>query len=140
MQFLKLSFLLLFVLSIAACGGEDDDAAPSCTVADFVGTYTATSTCDDDDPGDDPADATITLTEFGDGLDLEIVETIDNGTITTTIDQPLTVTNCEANIRVTQDDIVGSYRIQLDGNRITVTETFQNADGNDVCTYVGTRN
>ncbi len=43
MKTLKLSFLLLFVFIIASCSKEEE---ATCTLADWLGTYTGTALCD----------------------------------------------------------------------------------------------
>jgi len=130
MNLLRLSFLLVLVFSLVACG-DDDEGAGSCTQADWVGTYTGTSDCDGL-----TEDVTVTITANGsDAVDI-VWET---PTVETEYD-PINLNGCNLN----QSDSTGGLSISVDatlnGDNLTLTEIITNTGNSSTCELTATRN
>lgn len=141
MKALQLLFLCLGVLTFAACGNDDDEAA-SCMASDFTGTYAGTLTCDEDEPDDVPTVVTVNITEgtADNTIRIGFVEIFDGGTTEVDLDVDIPVSGCTATFNGTEDGITFTYSVRLDGDRVTVEETVSVAGGESgTCTYTAER-
>lgn len=130
MNFLKLSFLLVFAISLVACGSDDD--AGSCTQADWVGIYTGSSDC-----GAGPEDVTVTVT--AEGTNAIVIESDGDGTIQLDSD-PIEFNGCRADDSLTDSGITFDFDADLDGDNLTVsTEISGGSSFDSECTFTVTR-
>ncbi|TXF85685.1 hypothetical protein FUA23_20225 [Neolewinella aurantiaca] len=134
MKVLKLSLFLFAILSITACGDDDDQMAAVCSQSDWVGTYSGTITCVED--GDtDTEDVTVTITASGAD---NIIVSYEQPGITTTYD-PLPFTNCEFSLTASEQGITLTSTGETDGNNITLTEIYSAGTESSTCTIEATR-
>jgi hypothetical protein len=129
MKLFKLSFLFLALLSVAACG--DDDDTIDCTQSDWIGTYAGSIDCDGTEE-----DVTVTITSSG--TDNLIV--IYNTTALETEFDPLPFTSCDLVANSSSGSLTLAINATLDGDRLTFNEATT-VDGNtSLCSITATRN
>jgi hypothetical protein len=135
MNLLKLSFILIIALSIAACGEDEEPIiTPSCTQADWIGTYTGTLNCGS---GDDST--TVTITASGAEaiiIKYEIIGSQISGTITY---DPMTPIGCALNFEETQQGITLKVDATLDGNNFSFRDVTTYSGGSDDCMITAIR-
>ena len=119
------AFLLLSVIAFFSSCGDDP-----CTQSDWVGTYTGTVTCDGNSE-----EGTVTITANGTE---EVVIRYSTDTQLTEYD-PLTPTDCT--ISLSQDDagITVSITATLDGDNLTINESFSVGGTTSTCNVVASR-
>jgi len=131
MKFLKLSFFVALIFTFAAC-----DTTDNCVQADWVGTYTATQSCD----GGTADDATVTITASGsDAIIIETVIADSSGSLTTTTD-PIVFDGCAFSVSASQGGVTLVSTGTLDGDNLTLTDTYSGSGSSTVCTTSATRN
>lgn len=134
MKLLQLSLLFFALLSVAACGDDDDQMAAVCSQTDWVGTYTGTITCVED--GDtDTDDVTVTIIASGAN---NLIISYEQPGISTEYD-PLPFTNCSLDASSSEQGITLTIAADLDGDTFTVAETFSVGNESSVCTITATR-
>lgn len=134
MKTFKLTFLLLALLTVAACG-DDDDTPVVCGQADWVGTYTGTVDCNGI-----VVDATSTITASGADNIILAYNAIDtSGTTTLTFD-PLPFDGCDLNATASGGGDTVTLDADLNGDELTINLTTTNAAGTTNCVVRATRN
>ena len=129
MKYLKLSILLLAVLCFNACG--DDDVDPTCTQADWIGTYDGSIDCDGV-----TEDVNVTITASGAEAVVIFYET-PTGTGEYV---PLTPSECDIDRTDTDMGITLTVDVVLDGDNFTLIQTVSSDTGTNLCTLTATRN
>jgi len=129
MNFLRLSFLLVLLATVAACG--DDDSSPTCTQAEWVGTYTGTIDCDG-------ASEAVTVTITASGSDAIIVK-YETVTIETETD-PLTPNGCDLDRTGTTGGVTITVDATLDGDNLTYQDVITVGADVATCDITATRN
>ncbi len=129
MNLLKLSLFSLLVVAFAACK-KDKDSTPTCTQADWVGTYEGSIVCDG-------TTETVTVTIVASGADAIVIE-YETATSTTTYD-PLTPTNCTITESGTDSGITYAVDASLDKDKFTIKETYTVAGATSICDLTATR-
>ena len=128
MNLLKLSFSLLLIFTLAACG--DDDSAPACTQSDWVGTYMGTQDCDGN-----TEDVTVTITASG--SDAIIVEYQSlNGDAEF---DPLTPNGCNLDRTESAGGNTLTVDANLDGNNLNFIDIIALGTTTATCTITATR-
>ena len=129
MNFFRLSFFLLLVVAMTACG-KDDDGTVTCTQSDWVGTYEGTLDCDGT-----VEDVTVTITASGADAIIIVYETT---TVTAEYD-PLTPDACD--LTATSSDIGISLTVDaaLDGNKLAFSEVLTLGGSTSTCDITATR-
>ena len=123
---LKFSLLIIATMLLAnSCSKDDDDDQPSCAQADWIGSYTASTTCDPDRV--EVYDVEITA---GTGEN-DLIFTDSEGD-----DSNITISGCE----IPEFGIFTiSFSGSLSGNAITYTITDSDPDDMYSCTVTYTK-
>ena len=130
MKLFKLTFFLAIALFVTACG--DDDSSPStCTQSDWVGTYEGTVDCDGT-----VEDVTVNITANGTDNIVIIYET---ATVETEYD-PLPPDGCSLNNTGTGNGLTVTVSATLDGDDLTLNESFTDGSITSICDLTATRN
>lgn len=115
MNLLRLSFLLVLILGLSACG-SDDESSTSCVQSDWVGTYTGTVDCDGT-----VEDVTVTITASG--TDAVIIK-YESATMETEYD-PITPDGCTIDQSQSDSGITLSLEVTLDGDNLRMDESIE---------------
>ena len=134
MKFLKILFLMALVATFTACGDDEEDLPTDCVQADWVGTYTGTSSCTASTGDED--DATVIITASG--TDAVIVVTIIPG-LESEYD-PIVIDACRLEFSDTDSGITLSVDAMLDGDELIFDEIFEAGGQSETCTIIATRN
>lgn len=135
MKAFKLTFFLLAILSITACGDDEDEMMAVCSQADWVGVYTGNQDCTEE-----PGAEAVTLTITADGTDaVNFVYEYDDNTTISNVD-PITIDNCGFRFSGSEQGITLTLEATLDGDKITFVETTTVGSESDACTIEATRN
>ena len=129
MKAFKLTFLLLTLLTIAAC--EDDEDPIVCGQSDWVGTYEGTIDCDGT-----VEDVTLVITASGAD---NIVVVYSTATQSTTYD-PLPFTECTLVNMASGGGVSANINLALNGNTLTLDETLSIDTTSTNCMATLTRN
>jgi hypothetical protein len=130
MNYLKFAFFLLLALSYTAC--EDDDGNdPSCTQADWVGTYSGTIDCDGD-----VEDVSVTITASGEN---DIVIKYSTMAVDAEYD-PFTPDNCELDVNESDGSFSLILEVDLDGDNLMLKEILSGGTVTSTCDISATRN
>lgn len=132
MKAINLSFLLLFMLSFFACNSDDEevDTTPSCTQADWVGSYSGTQNCDGD-----IEDVTVDIKASGDKA--VIVEyTLENSSAEF---EPLTPNGCDLDYTESEGGISVTVDASIDGDKLTFRDILVFDGDSADCLIVATR-
>lgn len=126
MKILRASFFILLTLSIFSCSKDDD-----CVQSDWVGTYTGTINCDGVED-----DVTVTIT--ADGSE-DIVVQYETESFFTEY-EALTPDGCSLSFSATQAGISGSVDLELDGDDLSISESFTFGTETTLCDLDVTKN
>jgi len=133
MKAFKLTFLLLALLTVAACD-DDDDAPIVCGQSDWVGTFTGTQTCTDE-PTED-----VTLTFTSAGANLLNFEYTVAGTVTSNT-TPIPYDGCSFMVSGNDMGVSLDLEVALQGSELTFTTvTTLTGIGTTTCTINATKN
>ena len=130
MNYFSRFMMLVFAITLAACGG-DDDSAKNCAQSDWVGTYTGTVTCDND-----PAE-NVTVTITADGANAIVIKY--ETTLVETEYDPLTPNSCDLEQSLTQGGASATIDAMLDGNTFTLNEVLTVGGVTSTCDITATR-
>ncbi len=132
MKLLKLSFLLLTITFLSACGDDDGDGDDlSCVQADWVGTYTGTQTCDGT-----AEEVTVTITASGTN---DVVIKTETTTLETEYD-PFTPNSCDIDKTVTAQGFTITIDAALATNQLTFSDVTSDGTTTSTCNLTATRN
>ena len=137
---MKLTYILILAIILAACGEDNDDNVESCAQSNWVGTYTGTLNCDGDFTLDEGVDVTITA----DGSDAIVICYASPSTKNCYL--AITPEGCDINNDNTQSGggVTVTINASLDGDNLTISEVVDAEVGSGVpsytCTITATRN
>lgn len=131
MKAFKLTFLLLALLTIAACGEDDDPVV--CAQADWIGTYTGTQTC----VGGTTEGVDVTITANG-ATGLDVTYTTASGS-QTSFTEPLPFEGCTLDVDSEGNGITLTIDATLTGNELTFRDVLTFGNTLD-CTITATKN
>lgn len=131
MKLFKLTFLLFTLLSVAACG-DDEEVTPTCEQADWVGTYTATTDC----TSDQSESVVLTVTAVGtDSLVFAYVNADNSSSLEI---GPLSFDGCDIDLVDTEEEV--TLTANLNNSSVMLTIGSTDATAGPGCTISGTRN
>ena len=130
MNFLKLSLFLATIFCLAACG-DDDDATPTCSQANWTGEYTGTQSC-----AGISEDVTVTITANGAEAIVVFYETPTG----TTEYYPLTPVECDLDVSDSDAGLTITVDASLDGDNLSLIESISAGGATSSCTITATRN
>lgn len=125
MKIQKLLPCLILILLLTACSKDDD-----CTQMDWVDTYVGTVDCDGT-----VEDVTIIITASG--SDAVIIES-ETVTVTTTY-EAITIDGCELNLSDSALGFSADIEAELNGNQLSISESFSGGGFDSECKYTATR-
>jgi len=121
------------MLSVFAACGDDE---VECVQADWVGTYTGTSTCTEDGITEDPEDVTITVTASGTDKLIFKYDT-DNSGIET---DPYDFNGCDVNASESDQGITLTVTAILDEEFLVFTDELSANGESTRCVIAANRN
>lgn len=130
MNFLRLSFFLMFIVALSSCNKDDDDGAATCAQSDWVGTYSGTMECDG-------ASEDVTITITASGTD-DIIVKYETTTVSAEY-SPTTPSNCNLDFSGTDQGVTVTLDASLDGDKLEMEESFSAAGTTSICNLSATR-